>query len=98
LAKPLIIVESPAKARTIGKFLGRDYVVESSIGHIRDLPSSADEIPAQYKKKSWARTGVDVENGFTPLYIVPATKRQQVKKLRVASAPRSSRGCRGGAG
>jgi DNA topoisomerase-1 len=82
LAKPLIIVESPAKARTIGKFLGRDYVVESSIGHIRDLPSSADEIPAQYKKKSWARTGVDVENGFTPLYIVPATKRQQVKKLK----------------
>jgi len=82
LAKSLIIVESPAKARTIGKYLGRDFIVESSIGHIRDLPSSADEIPAQYKKKSWARTGVDVENGFTPLYIVPAEKRQQVKKLK----------------
>src|SRR5688500_11177197 len=62
LGKSLIIVESPAKAKTIAKYLGKDYVVESSIGHIRDLPSSADEIPAQYKKKAWARTGVDIEN------------------------------------
>src|SRR5205823_2558063 len=80
--KSLIIVESPAKAKTIAKYLGKDYVVESSIGHIRDLPSSADEIPPQYKKKPWARTGVDVENDFKPLYIVPAEKKAQVKKLK----------------
>ena len=67
MAKALVIVESPAKAKTIGKYLGKDFIVESSIGHIRDLPSSADQIPEQYKKKPWSRTGVDVENGFTPL-------------------------------
>ncbi|MFZ9888762.1 MAG: DNA topoisomerase, partial [Myxococcota bacterium] len=82
MSKALIIVESPAKARTISKFLGRDFVVESSIGHVRDLPSRAEEIPAQFRGKSWARTGVDVENGFKPLYIVPAQKKPQVKKLR----------------
>ncbi len=82
MGKSLIIVESPAKAKTIAKYLGKDYVVESSIGHIRDLPSSADEIPEKYKKKPWARTGVDVENGFKPLYIVPAEKKAQVKKLK----------------
>ncbi len=81
-SKALIIVESPAKARTISKYLGRDYIVESSIGHIRDLPSKADEIPAAHKKKPWARTGVDVENGFKPLYVIPKTKKQQVKKLK----------------
>src|SRR5262245_52614049 len=79
---PLIIVESPAKAKTISRFLGTGSVVEWSIGHIRDLPSSADEIPDAYKKKAWARTGVDVENGFEPLYVVPAEKKAQVKKLR----------------
>ena len=81
-SKALIIVESPAKARTISKYLGGDYVVESSIGHIRDLPSKADEIPAAHKKKPWARTGVDVDNGFKPLYVIPKTKKQQVKKLK----------------
>jgi len=60
--------------------------VESSIGHIRDLPSSAAEIPARYKGLSWARTGVDVENGFKPLYIVPAAKKAQVKKLKASLA------------
>ena len=82
MAKSLIIVESPAKAKTIAKYLGKDYVVESSIGHIRDLPSSADQIPAAYRKKPWSRTGVDVENGFKPLYIVPPEKKAQVKKLQ----------------
>ena len=82
MSKPLIIVESPAKARTISKFLGNDFIVESSIGHIRDLPSKAAEIPAAVKKKPWARTGVDVENGFKPLYIVPQQKKAQVKKLK----------------
>ena len=60
--KSLVIVESPAKAKTIGKYLGSEYVVESSIGHIRDLPKRAADIPAQYKKEAWARLGVDVEN------------------------------------
>jgi DNA topoisomerase-1 len=87
--KPLIIVESPAKARTISKFLGSDWVVESSIGHIRDLPPSAAEIPKKYKSKKWARLGIDVENEFAPLYVIPADKKKQVttlkKKLKNAS-------------
>src|SRR5688572_5145297 len=82
MAKPLVIVESPAKARTIARFLGAGYVVESSIGHVRDLPSSAAEIPEELKKQPWARTGVDVDHDFQPLYIVPPGKRAQVKKLK----------------
>ena len=82
MSKTLIIVESPAKAKTISKFLGRDYIVESSIGHIRDLPRNAEEIPAKYKDQSWARLGLDVDHEFAPLYIVPADKRQQIAKLR----------------
>jgi DNA topoisomerase-1 len=82
VAKALVIVESPAKAKTIAKFLGKDFIVESSIGHIRDLPSKAEQIPEAFKKKSWARTGVDVENDFTPLYIVPPEKKAQVTKLK----------------
>jgi DNA topoisomerase I len=78
----LVIVESPAKAKTIEGFLGRDYVVESSIGHIRDLPSGADEIPARHKGEPWARLGVDVDNDFKPLYIVPKNKRAQITKLK----------------
>jgi DNA topoisomerase-1 len=78
----LVIVESPAKARTIGQFLGSDYVVESSIGHIRDLPSSAAQIPKQYKKEKWARLGVNIEKNFEPLYVVPPDKTKQVTKLR----------------
>jgi DNA topoisomerase I len=83
--KTLIIVESPAKAKTISKFLGRDYVVESSFGHIRDLPKNADEIPAKVKGEPWARLGINVEKDFEPLYIVSAEKRQQVAKLRQLS-------------
>ncbi len=79
---PLTIVESPAQAQTISRFLGGSAIVESSIGHIRDLPSGADEIPDAYRGKPWARTGVDVENGFVPLYVVPAEKKAQVKKLK----------------
>jgi len=78
----LVIVESPAKARTIGQFLGPNYIVESSVGHIRDLPSSAAQIPAQYKKESWARLGVDVNNNFAPLYVVPPDKKPTVTKLK----------------
>ncbi|MCB9492202.1 MAG: type I DNA topoisomerase [Dehalococcoidia bacterium] len=78
----LVIVESPAKARTISQYLGPDYVVESSIGHIRDLPSSAREIPDKFKKEKWARLGVNIDAGFEPLYVVPSNKNEQVKKLK----------------
>ena len=82
MSKPLVIVESPAKARTIGKFLGDDFVVESSVGHIRDLPSDAAEIPETYKGESWARLGVDVDNDFKPLYVVNRDKKSHVKELK----------------
>ena len=82
MAKPLVIVESPAKAKTIAGFLGSDYMVESSVGHIRDLPSDADEIPASLKGEPWARLGVDVDNGFKPLYVVVPGKRERVTRLR----------------
>ncbi|MEN3315104.1 MAG: topoisomerase, partial [Acidimicrobiaceae bacterium] len=82
MAKPLVIVESPAKARTIGKFLGADFVVESSIGHIRDLPRGAADVPAAYKAEGWARLGVDVDNGFKPLYVVASEKKHVVTKLK----------------
>ncbi len=82
MPKPLVIVESPAKARTIAGFLGPDYVVESSIGGIRDLPRNAADVPAAYRSEPWARLGVDVDNGFKPLYVVIAEKRAQVAKLK----------------
>ncbi len=78
----LVIVESPAKARTISKFLGRDYTIEASIGHIRDLPQGAKEIPAQYKKEEWAYLGVNVNHDFEPVYVIPQEKAQQVRKLK----------------
>ena len=78
----LVIVESPAKARTIAGYLGQGYVVESSIGHIRDMPDKAAEIPAKYRSEPWARLGVNVDAGFEPLYVVHADKKQQVAKLR----------------
>src|SRR5918994_5038486 len=78
----LVIVESPAKARTISGYLGDGYVVESSIGHIRDLPQSAADIPAKYKGEPWARLGVNVDQDFTPIYVVPTDKKQQISKLR----------------
>ncbi len=78
----LVIVESPAKARTIGKYLGKGYKVEASIGHIRDLPQGASQIPAELKKLPWSRLGVNVDEDFDPLYIVPAEKKAQVAKLK----------------
>jgi DNA topoisomerase I len=78
----LVIVESPAKARTIAGYLGKDYVVESSIGHIRDMPDKAAEIPVKYRKEPWARLGVDVDHDFEALYVVNADKKSQVTKLR----------------
>jgi DNA topoisomerase-1 len=78
----LVIVESPAKARTIAGYLGRGYVVESSIGHIRDMPDKAAEIPQKYRAEPWAKLGVDVDNDFQALYVVPSDKKQQVSKLK----------------
>ncbi|MDR2761397.1 MAG: type I DNA topoisomerase [Planctomycetaceae bacterium] len=77
----LVIVESPAKARTIGRILGDDYRVEASIGHIRDLPRNSKDIPPKFKKEKWANLGVNVNANFEPIYIVPDDKRKQVKKL-----------------
>jgi DNA topoisomerase-1 len=84
MSKPLVIVESPAKARTLERFLGGDYAVMASVGHIRDLPQSAKEIPEEIKKKAWARFGVDLEGDFTPYYVVPADKKPNVQKLKAA--------------
>ena len=78
----LVIVESPAKARTIGGYLGKDYVVESSIGHIRDLPNNAADTPAKIKDKPWGRLAVDVDNGFEPYYVVPRDKKSHIAKLK----------------
>jgi DNA topoisomerase-1 len=78
----LVIVESPAKAKTIAGYLGAGYVVEASIGHIRDLPRNAADVPAKYKGESWARLGVDVDHGFEPLYVVSPDRKAQVTKLK----------------
>ena len=80
----LVIVESPAKARKIASYLGSGYVVESSRGHIRDLPRGAADVPAKYKGESWARLGVDVDHSFEPLYIITPDKRSTVTELRNA--------------
>lgn len=80
--KKLVVVESPTKAKTIRKFLGKDYIVESCMGHVRDLPQSAKDIPEKVKKEPWATLGVDVDHGFEPVYCVPKTKTKVVKLLK----------------
>jgi DNA topoisomerase-1 len=80
--KSLVIVESPAKARTIGGFLGRNFVIEASIGHVRDLPQGAKQIPAEFKSEPWAYLGVNVNDNFNPVYVIPPGKTEQVRKLR----------------
>lgn len=82
MAKSLVIVESPTKAKTIANFLPKGFVVESSIGHIRDLPGSAEEIPESVKGEAWARLGINVEKDFEPLYVIPSEKKKQVSKLK----------------
>jgi DNA topoisomerase-1 len=82
--KSLVIVESPAKARTISKFLGSGYQVEASIGHVRDLPAGKKEVPEKFKQEPWAYLGVNTDEDFAPLYIVPDDKKKQVKKLKDA--------------
>ncbi len=80
--KSLVIVESPTKIKTLTKYLPKDYQVDSSMGHIRDLPASAKEIPKKYKDKEWSNLGVDVENNFEPLYVIPRGKKKVVRKLK----------------
>ena len=80
--KKLVIVESPTKASKISSYLGPDYMVESSRGHVRDLPTTAAEIPAKYKQEKWARTGVDVDNQFKPLYVVSSDKKKTIADLK----------------
>ncbi|MCW2858074.1 MAG: topoisomerase [Marmoricola sp.] len=82
MAHKLVIVESPAKARTIEGYLGKGYVVESSIGHIRDLPQTAADIPAKIKGEPWARLGVNVDDGFKPVYVVSRDKKAHITKLK----------------
>ncbi len=82
-SKRLVIVESPAKAKTISGYLGQGYIVEASLGHVRDLPRNASEVPDPYKNEQWAkRLGVDVDHGFAALYVVTPERRQQITKLR----------------
>ncbi len=78
----LVIVESPAKARKIGSFLGEEYVVEASVGHIRDLPQRAADIPKEYKKFAWAKEGVNIEEEFAPLYVINPDKKSKVAELK----------------
>jgi DNA topoisomerase I len=88
--KSLVIVESPAKAKTIAAFLGPEFIVESSIGHIRDLPRRASDVPPKYKKESWARLGVDVDHDFKPLYIIDADKKEHIQRLKTLLAGAST--------
>jgi len=78
----LVIVESPAKAKTISAYLGPGYVVEASLGHVRDLPAGAKDMPAELKKMPWAYLGVDVDNDFAPVYVISPDRRKQITKLR----------------
>src|SRR4029453_13422406 len=84
MPKTLVIVESPAKARTIERFLKTGYEVLASYGHARDLPESADEIPDEIRKKKWGRIGVDTDGNFKPYYVIPNDKRKYVQALRSA--------------
>lgn len=86
MTKTLVIVESPTKAKTIRNYLPKGYVVMSSMGHIRDLPNNADEIPAKYKKEKWAQIGVNTTADFEPIYVIPKDKKKVVKELKEALA------------
>ncbi|MEQ8843028.1 MAG: type I DNA topoisomerase [Acidimicrobiales bacterium] len=82
MANALVIVESPAKAKKIAEYLGDGYTVESSIGHVRDLPRNAADVPKAFKGEKWARTGIDVDNGFKPLYVENADKKEHIRLLK----------------
>jgi DNA topoisomerase-1 len=80
--KKLVIVESPAKARKIGGYLGDEFIVEASVGHIRDLPQRAADIPKEYKGIAWAKEGVNIEEDFAPLYVINPDKKAKVAELK----------------
>ncbi len=84
MAKKLVIVESPTKARTIKTYLPKEYQVEASMGSVRDLPAKAADIPASLKKEKWARLGVDVEEDFKPLYVIPSGKKKVIDHLKAS--------------
>ncbi len=84
VSRPLVIVESPAKAKTLARLLGDEYRVEASVGHVRDLPDNASEVPAAIKSKAWGNMGVDVENGFRPYYVITREKAGRIRELRAA--------------
>jgi DNA topoisomerase-1 len=84
MPKSLVIVESPAKAKTLSRFLGSQYRVEASLGHVRDLPESASEVPAEIRKEPWGRLGVDIHHDFKPFYVIPADKKKHIAVLRAA--------------
>ena len=84
MAKTLVIVESPTKARTLERFLGDKYQVKASYGHVRDLPESASQVPDEIRKKKWGRLGVDTDGDFKPYYVVPDDKRKHVQELKAA--------------
>src|SRR5215210_359225 len=84
MPRTLVIVESPAKARTIERILKDGYDVRASYGHVRDLPESADEIPDEIRKKKWGRLGVDTDGDFTPYYVIPNDKKKYVAALRAS--------------
>ena len=84
VAHTLVIVESPTKARTIRGYLPKDFRVEASMGHVRDLPNNASEIPAAHKGEKWANLGVNTANDFEPLYVLPKDKKKIVKELKDA--------------
>jgi DNA topoisomerase-1 len=84
MAKSLVIVESPAKAKTLARFLGGKFRVEASVGHIRDLPERASEVPKEIKDKPWGRMAVDVDGDFTPYYVIPLAKRKRISELKAA--------------
>ena len=84
MSKKLVIVESPTKAKTISKFLPSGYQVKASMGHVRDLPASAAEIPDKLKGEPWSRLGVNVEADFDPLYVIPDKKKKLISELKAA--------------
>jgi len=84
MAKPLVIVESPAKAKTLGRFLGNTYTVKASVGHVRDLPERSAEVPAAIKDKPWGRMAVDPDDDFRPYYVISTDKKRTMAELRQA--------------
>ncbi|MGO1948674.1 MAG: toprim domain-containing protein, partial [Mycobacteriaceae bacterium] len=80
--KKLVIVESATKAKKIQRYLGDRYIVDASVGHIRDLPRGAADVPAKYKKEPWARLGVNVDEDFQALYVVSPDKKKKVSDLK----------------